>query len=91
MAAIQVRACVPKKNRARCFHRARSFTTWNFDQPPLEDEVGFAAVDAAGGVIAVEAAGGVMAVEAAGGVIAGAVDAVAGAAAVEEAAAPFSF
>jgi hypothetical protein len=79
-----------QKNRARCFHRARPGQLLRaFDQPPLEDDIG--AVEAAGGIIAVEEAGGAIAVEAGGGVIAGAVEAVAGAATVAGAAAPFSF
>ncbi|MGN6729322.1 MAG: hypothetical protein ACTHJG_05755 [Rhodanobacteraceae bacterium] len=75
-----------KKIARNAKHRARSEQRVKLDQPPLEDDVGFVAVEAAGGVIAVEAAGGVIAVEAAGGVIAGAV--AAGAAIVEDAAAP---
>src|SRR5690348_13035699 len=79
-----------KKSRAMFPSRA-TCNTRNFDQPPVEDLAGWAAVEAAGGAIAVEAGGGVIAVEAGGGVIAGAVDAVAGAAAVADAAAPPSF
>lgn len=61
-------------------------------QPPLLEDIGAAAVEAAGGAIAaVDAGGGVIAVEAAGGAIAGAVEAVAGAATVAGAAAPPSF
>ena len=59
------------------------------DQPPLEDDIGDAAVEASGGAIVV-AAGGAIAVEASGGVIVSAGAVVAGAAIVEDAAAPFS-
>lgn len=79
-----------KKIARDVWHRARPGTTASERyQPPVEEEVGLAAVEAAGGVIAVELAGGVIAVEAGGGVIAGAV--LAGAAVVAEVAAPFSF
>lgn len=57
------------------------------NQPPLEDDIG--AVEASGGAIVV-AAGGAIAVEASGGVIVSAGAVVAGAAIVEDAAAPFS-
>jgi hypothetical protein len=69
-------------------------TTGKTDQPPLEDDMG--AVEAAGGAPAVDAGGmaevdsGAIAVEAAGGVIVSVGAVVAGAAIVEEAAAPLS-
>jgi hypothetical protein len=78
-----------KKIARNAEHRARSEQRVKPDQPPLEDDVGEAAVEASGGAIVV-AAGGSIAVEAAGGVIVSAGAVVAGAAIVEEAAAPFS-
>jgi len=78
-----------KKIARNAKHRARLEQRVKPDQPPLEDDVGEAAVEASGGAI-VAAAGGSIAVEAAGGVIVSAGAVVAGAAIVEDAAAPFS-
>jgi len=79
------------KKKSRAMQASRATVTASSNQPPLEDDIG-AAVEEAGGIAAVEEAGGVIAVEAGGGVMvsAGAIVA-AGAAAVEEAAAPLSF